>query len=214
MYRGITSGQQQAVLMSGATKRDRDPMLSGGCIYSNSNNSNTTDINNLVSTGLWPIQKSPMAAIPNNNYHQAGPDSIPNNNHSSNSNSNSKTTSNGMTSRQPSGNTVIHHSHYAQQQQQQQQQQNIHQSDKLSNNNNNSNNNNSNANNNNNNNTSNNNNVITVKYRQYRNAHRMHPYMMNTMTAPSVNNTLSGVSYFPQLNGPFSQIQQVSCYNV
>lgn len=197
LYRGASS--QQAVLLSG--KRDRDPMLSGGCIYSNSNNSNsnlTTDISNLASSGLWePIQKSPMAAIPNNNY-QAGPDSIPNNNHSSNSNSNNKTNSNsGVTHRQPAGTTsVIHHSQYPQHQQQQQ---HIHQSDKLINNN-------SNA---------NNNNVITVKYRQYRNAHRMHPYMMSNMSAPSVNTALSGVSsYFPQLNGPFPQIQQVSCYNV
>jgi hypothetical protein len=188
VYRGASS--QQAVLMSG--KRDRDPMLSGGCIYSNSNNSNsnlTTDISNLASSGLWePIQKSPMAAIPNNNY-QAGPDSIPNNNHSSNSNnSNNKTNcNNGMTHRQPSGTTVIHHSQYSQHQQHQQQQQNS-----------------SNA---------NNNNVITVKYRQYRNSHRMHPYMMSA--APTVNTALSGVSsYFPQLNGPFPQIQQVSCYNV
>lgn len=193
LYRGASS--QQAVLMSG--KRDRDPMLSGGCIYSNSNNSNsnlTTDISNLASSGLWePIQKSPMAAIPNNNY-QAGPDSIPNNNHSSNSNNNNKTScNNGMTHRQPSGTTVIHHSHYPQQQQQQQ---HIHQNEKLINNS-------SNA---------NNNNVITVKYRPFRNSNRMHPYMM---TAPSVNTALSGVSsYFPQLNGPFPQIQQVSCYNV
>ena len=194
LYRGASS--QQSVLMSG--KRDRDPMLSGGCIYNNSNNSNsnlTTDISNLASSGLWePIQKSPMAAIPNNNY-QAGPDSIPNNNHSSNSNNNNKTnSSNGMTHRQPSGTTVIHHSHYPQQQQQQP---HIHQSDKLINNN-------SNA---------SNNNVITVKYRQYRNSHRMHPYMMGNV--PSVNAALSGVSsYFPQLNAPFPQIQQVSCYNV
>jgi hypothetical protein len=198
LYRGASS--QQSVLMSG--KRDRDPMLSGGCIYSNSNNSNsnlTTDISNLASSGLWePIQKSPMAAIPNNNY-QAGPDSIPNNNHSSNSNNKTNST-NGMTHCQPSGTTVIHHSHYPQQQQQQQQQQqHIHQSDKLINNN-------SNA---------NNNNVITVKYRQYRNSHRMHPYMMSNMSAPSVNAGLSGVSsYFPQFNAPFPQIQQVSCYNV
>jgi hypothetical protein len=191
VYRGASS--QQAVLMSG--KRDRDPMLSGGCIYSNSNNSNsnlTTEISNLASSGLWePIQKSPMAAIPNNNY-QAGPDSIPNNNHSSNSNNNNnnKTScNNGMTHRQPSGTTVIHHSHYPQQQQPQQHQQ---QQQNSSN--------------------ENNNNVITVKYRQYRNSHRMHPYMMS---APTVNNALSGVSsYFPQLNGPFPQIQQVSCYNV
>ena len=188
VYRGASS--QQAVLMSG--KRDRDPMLSGGCIYSNSNNSNsnlTTDISNLASSGLWePIQKSPMAAIPNNNY-QAGPDSIPNNNHSSNSNnSNNKTNcNNGMTHRQPSGTTVIHHSQYSQHQQHQQQQQNSS--------------------------NENNNNVITVKYRQYRNSHRMHPYMMSA--APTVNTALSGVSsYFPQLNGPFPQIQQVSCYNV
>lgn len=199
LYRGASS--QLSVLMSG--KRDRDPMLSGGCIYSNSNNSNsnlTTEISNLASSGLWePIQKSPLAAIPNNNY-QAGPDSIPNNNHSSSSNSNNKTSnSNGMTHRQPSGTTVIHHSLYPQHQQPQQQQQqlqNIHQTDKLINNN-------SNA---------SNSNVITVKYRQYRNSHRMHPYMMGN--APSVN-ALSGVSsYFPQLNAPFQQIQQVSCYNV
>lgn len=188
LYRGASS--QQAVLMSG--KRDRDPMLSGGCIYSNSNL--TSDVSNLASSGLWePIQKSPMAAIPNTNY-QAGPDSIPNNNHSSNSNKNNTATSNGMTHRQPSGTTVIHHSHYPQQQQEQQ---HIHQSEKLINNN------------------SNNNNVITVKYRQYRNSHRMHPYMMSNMNAPSVNTGLSGVSsYFPQLNAPFPQIQQVSCYNV
>jgi hypothetical protein len=196
LYRGASS--QQAVLMSG--KRDRDPMLSGGCIYSNSNNSNsnlTTEISNLASSGLWePIQKSPMAAIPNNNY-QAGPDSIPNNNHSSNSNK--ANSINGMTHRQPSGTTVIHHSQYPQQQQSHQPQQHIHQNDKLLNNN-------SNA---------NNNNVITVKYRQYRNSHRMHPYIMSNMSAPSVNAALTGVSsYFPQLNGPFPQIQQVSCYNV
>lgn len=191
MYRGGSSSQQ-TVLMSG--KRDRDPMLSGGCIYSNSNTSSsnlTTDISNLATSGLWePIQKSPMAAIPNNTY-QAGPDSIPNNN---NTNSNVKASSNnGMTHRQPSGTTVIHHSLYNQQQQQQQQ--HIHQSDKLINNT-----------------PSTNSNVITVKYRQYRNAHRMHPYMLNnSMTAPTVNNALS---YFPHLNGPFPQIQQVSCYNV
>lgn len=217
MYRGNNTSQQQqqaAVLMSGGatTKRDRDPMLSGGCIYSNSNNSNlTTDINSLVSSaasGLWPIQKSPMAAIPNNNYHQAGPDSIPNNNHhSSNSNSNKTTSNGGMTHRHqppPLTSTVIHHSHYAQQQPSQQR--SIHHSDKVNNNNNNSSS------------SNNNNNVITVKYRQYRNSHRMHPYMMSNMTAPTANgniSALSGVSYFPQLaNGPFPQIQQVSCYNV
>jgi hypothetical protein len=199
-------GQQQgaAGVHMSSTKRDRDPMLSGGCIYSNSNNSNsnlTTDINSLASTGLWPTQKSPMAAIPNNNYHQAGPDSIPNNNHSSNSNKTTISNSNKVATiqRQPSaGNTVIHHSHFAQQPHQ-----TIHQSDKQLINSVNSNNNSSN----------NSNNIITVKCRQYRNSHRMHPYMMN-MTGPSVNTTLAGVSYFPQLNGPFSQIQQVSCYNV
>lgn len=190
MYRGGASSQQ-AVLMSG--KRDRDPMLSGGCIYNSSNNSNnnlTTDINNLASSGLWePIQKSPMAAIPNNNY-QAGPDSIPNNSHSSNSNNNKTNSNSGMAHRQPSGTTVIHHSQYPQQQQMQ----HIHQNEKC--------------------NASNNsNNVITVKYRQYRNSHRTHPYMMSN--APSVNTVLSGVSsYFSQLNAPFPQIQQVSCYNV
>jgi hypothetical protein len=204
LYGSRGASSQQAVLMSG-NKRDRDPMLSGGCIYSNSNTSNsnlTTDVSNLASSGLWePIQKSPMAAIPNNNY-QAGPDSIPNNNHSSNSNNNNKTNStSGMTHRQPSGTTVIHHSHYPTQQQQQQPppQHSMHQSDKLISNNN----------------SSNNNNVITVKYRQYRNSHRMHPYMMSNMSAPSVNAGLAGVSsYFPQLNAPFPQIQQVSCYNV
>ncbi len=213
MYRGGNSQQQAAVLMNSGsnTKRDRDPMLSGGCIYNNSNNSNlTTDINSLVSStasGLWPIQKSPMAAIPNN-YHQAGPDSIPNN-HSSNSNSNKTSSNGGMTHRhhhQPP-NTVIHHSHYAQQPPSQSQR-SIHHSDKVNNNNNNSSSNNN-----------NNNNVITVKYRQYRNSHRMHPYMMSNVNAPTATggnlSALSGVSYFPQLaNGSFPQIQQVSCYNV
>lgn len=208
MYRGVGNHQQQqaALMNSASTKRDRDPMLSGGCIFNNSNLN--SDINSLVSSavasssssGLWSaIQKSPMAAIPSNNYHQAGPDSIPNNhnnNHSSNSNSNNNKTNGGMNHRQqqqpPPTNTVIHHSH--------------HQSDKVNNNNNSTSNNN------------NHNNVITVKYRQYRNSHRMHPYMMNNMTAPTSignNASLSGVSYFPQLaNNPFPQMQQVSCYNV
>ncbi|KAG5671207.1 hypothetical protein PVAND_001416 [Polypedilum vanderplanki] len=227
-YCGQQQQQQPSAvqLMSSSIKRERDPMLSGGCIYSNSNNSNsnlTTDINSLVSTGLWPIEKSPMAAIPSSNYHQAGPDSIPipNNNHSSNSNNTTASNSNKSQRSQTmaagsnnnnNNNTVIHHSHHfitaaaaAQQQnihqqqqqhsdkQQQQQQQMINNV-------------------NNNNNSNNNSNIITVKCRQYRNSHRMHPYMMN-MTAPSV--AVAGVSsYFPQLNTPFSQIQQVSCYNV
>lgn len=201
MYGGIASSQAVQLNGTNNNKRDRDPMLSGGCIYSNSNNSNTTDINSLASTtGLWPIQKSPMAAIPNNNYHQAGPDSIPNSNHSSN-NSSSKSA------------TVIHHSHYHGQPV-------VHQSDKLSSgssNNNNSNSNNSNTSNTKYENSNSSNNVVTVKYRQYRNAHRMHPYMMNNMTTgPAVNNALASVGgYFPQLNGPFSShVQQVSCYNV
>ena len=191
LYRGASVGLK------------RDAMLSGGCLYSNSSNP-TTDIS---TSGLWePIEKSPMATIPSN--YQAGPDSIPNN-HSSNSNSNnnnnlssksSNLNNNVMSHR--SGNTsaaavatINHHSQYQQQQsnqqQQQQQQQLIHQSDKLAAA----------------------NSVITVKYRQYR-QHRMHPYMMAAaanMSQPALNN---GSGYFPQLNGPFPQIQQVSCYNV
>ncbi|CAO1424214.1 unnamed protein product [Diamesa tonsa] len=61
---------------------------------------------------------------------------------------------------------------------------------------------------------SNNNNNLSIKYRQYRQSHRMHPYMMAAaanMSQPALNN---GSGYFPQLSGPFPQIQQVSCYNV
>lgn len=212
LYRGASSSQQHAVQhMNG--KHDRDPMLSGGCIYNNNSNSNLT-ASNLATSGLWePIQKSPMAAIPNSKY-QAGPESIPNSNHSANTNSSNSKIS-GMTHRQPTGASVIHHSHYSQQQQQQNaqhQQQHILQNDKIMNTQSSNNNNNISSNLNSNTSSNNNNNVITVKYRQYRNSNRMHPYMM---TAPSVNSALTGVSpYFPQLNGSFQQMQQVSCYNV
>jgi hypothetical protein len=204
----------------------RDAMLSGGCsIYNSSNSNPNTDISSLAS-GLWDqIEKSPMATIPSN--YQAGPDSIPNNLNSSckkqtividnsyeNSTSNSTNTANksinntgnnnnnnnnnSSNNHRQSGTTYLHqHMH---------QQQTLLHEPKLNNN-------------------SQNNNLLSGKYKQYLRSHRIHPYLMsgNILTSSSSASSagiLTAQNYsvanqFPHLNGAaFSQIQQVSCYNV
>lgn len=193
-YESHGLSNQQPMLISG-NLRDRDHMSMGGCMYRNNMISNDNLMRNSVSSELRePVYKTPLTAIPNINY-RPGSDSIPINNDIVRT-LNNKTRSNSVMTpfHQPSTSSAVQQFHFSTQQQQPVPYI-MDQSDKLRSQN-----------------SKNNNNFITVKYRQYRNAHRTHPYMMSKVAASSVNADIS--SYFQQLNAPFPYIQQVSCYNI